>query len=61
MIYDLWSARYAVKRAVLDVIADEYHENDTAGAVAQSDYMAEQLDKALATYAEIYMATKGIK
>lgn len=55
MTDELWKARFNVKRAVLDVVAQEYHEVDTAGACAHADYLSDQLDEALKEYAEAYL------
>lgn len=55
MTDELWKARFAVKRAVLDVVAQEYHEVDTADKSAHADYLSDMLDEALEEYAEAYL------
>lgn len=50
---ELWKARYAVKRAVLDVVANDYRVDDPDPAHA--DYPDDRLDEALKEYAEAYL------
>lgn len=52
---ELWKARFAVKRAVLDCVAHDYHDEATASSVHHGDYLEDMLDEALKEYAEAYL------
>lgn len=52
---ELAKARWAVRRAVMDVVAWDQHDWEGASDSAHADYLDDQLDKALEEYVEAYL------
>lgn len=58
---ELAKARWAVRRAVMDVVAFDQHDWGGASDSAHADYLDDRLDEALKEYAEAYLQEQNRK
>lgn len=58
---ELAKARWAVRRAVMDVVAFDQHDWEGASDSAHADYLDDMLDEALKEYVEAYLHEQNRK